>query len=331
MIPLGQITGELRDVREWTMVGQTAPTISNTKAMTGTYSIRMIGSTQAMVGLTFSEQNNIRCGVWLNHNGVSSYVTAAPVVTLRTLSAIVAQFVWNGTNGNVELLINGNIVDSKSAPTAGITATDQWMHIGMIFLANNVCSVYLNGLKILSYLAPNITISEAYCGGVRWNQYAYFDDFYVDGDISIDEAPPPDRFLFSLASGAGGSADWSPVGAANNYECVNDAVPNNDTDYVIANAADLVDLYATANVTLPTDYKVTSVLPIALARAMAAGPTLRLAASDGSNTTICSERTIGTSYAYVWESLNLAPDGGEWTEAKINAAQFGFKSAGSYS
>jgi hypothetical protein len=93
----------------------------------------------------------------------------------------------------------------------------------------------------------------------------------------------------------------------------------------------LVDLFATADVTLPTDYTVRSVLPLALVRAMAAGPTLKLASSDGANTTIGVEKTPGTSYMYLWESMETAPDGGEWTESTINAAQFGFKSAGSYS
>lgn len=169
-------------------------------------------------------------------------------------------------------------------------------------------------------------------GGIRWTNYAYFDDFYIDGDISnVNEAPPPDRFLFSLASAAGASSQWTPTGAATNSECVDEAVPNDDTDYVKAEAADLVDLYATADITLPTDYGIVSVIPIALAKRMASGPTVQLVAADGVSANLESaEKTPGTSYSYIWESLPAAPDGGDWTEAKVNAAQFGIKSAGEY-
>lgn len=329
MIALGQITGELNDAREWTaQIGSTAPVISNTKAMTGTYSIRF-SSSSASVGLAFSSQSGLRCGVWLNHAMPIGSFTAY-LFRLRNNISETVRVQWVG-NGNLQLLINGSVVAEKSSQTAGISQTNTWIALGLSYIANETVTFYINGIAQLSYDAPNTQINEAYIGGPNWNNYAYFDDFYVDGNISKNEAPPSDRFLFSLANNAGASSQWTPIGASANYQCVDDVLPNYDTDYVIANAADLTDLYAINNVTLPMNYKVSAVLPIALARAMAAGPKLRLAASNGSNTTIGNEHAIGTSYAYVWESLSLAPDGGEWTESKINAAQFGYKSAGVFS
>jgi hypothetical protein len=45
---------------------------------------------------------------------------------------------------------------------------------------------------------------------------------------------------------------------------------------------------------------------------------------------VSAAKTPGTAYGYVWEYMPLAPDGESWTESKINAAQFGLESAGSY-
>jgi hypothetical protein len=329
MIPLGQITGEVRDVREWTsQIGSTAPTISNTKAMTGEYSVRFAANT-ASIGLSFPSQSGLRCGTWLNHAMPSGSFTAH-LFRLRIGVTEIVRVQWVG-NGNLQLLINGSVVAEISPQATAISQTNTWIALGLSYIANETVTFYVNGLAQLRYAAPNTPINEAYIGGGVWGNYAYFDDFYVDGNISVDEAPPPDRFLFKLVNDVGASSQWTPVGASNNYQCVNDAVPNNDTNYVVANTANLTDLYKTTNVTLPTDYKVSAVLPIALARAMAAGPTLRFVASDGSNTTIRNERAPGMAYTYLWESLSQAPDGGEWTESKINATQFGYRSAGIFS
>jgi hypothetical protein len=333
-ITLGQITGELRDVREWTAQINTAtPTISNTKVMSGAYSIRCGNvSNQASVGHLFAAQSGVRCGCWLNHLGVGTG-TFAYIFVLRDNGAEVVSVRWYRVTATIELYVNGAQVDSISVASSGMSATDTWTHLGLAYLADNTVTFYVNGLPVLSAPAPVPQINEAFVGGGNfgWANYAYFDDFYIDGDISVDEAPPPDRFLFSLTNAAGSAAQWSPVGAANNYECVDDAVPNNDTDYVIANSAGLIDLHNTANVTLPTDYKVSAVLPVALARAMAAGPTIKLKASDGTNQTTGSAQTMGTSYAYYYDYLPLAPDGAAWNETKINSAQFGYESAGTFS
>lgn len=334
MIPLGQITGELRDIREWTaQIGTATPTISNTKAMTGSFSIRC-GNTanQASVGHSFPAQNGVRCGCWLNHMGVGTG-TFGYIFVLRNNGVEVVSVRWYRASATIELYVGGEQAASVSVTSSGMSVTNTWIHVGMVYLGGSVVTFYVNGLPILSSAVSEPQINEAFVGGgsFGWTNYAYFDDFYIDGNISFNEAPPPDRFLFSLVNGAGSSTQWTPIGAASNYECVDEAVPNNDSDYVIANAAGLIDLYATTNLTLPTDYKVALVRPVALARAMAAGPTIKLVASDGTNTTTGDAVTMGTSYAYYYDTLKLAPDGGEWTEAKINAAQFGFESAGTFS
>lgn len=340
MIPLGQVTGEMQDSREFVVYGATAnsPTVSSTKKYTGGYAIRYTTSSKAAGAAGFAAQSGIRCGAWVNHVGVSSISGRAWFFVLRGNSTNRAEVYWDDSTGNVVLVVAGTERGSISVGAAGLSNTNTWAHVGLCYVTGAPGSVtfYVNGLAVLTY-SDTITgtVTEAYAGGAAgangWAQYAYFDDIYFDGEISTDSAPPADRFLFSLVDGDGASEEWTPTGASANYDCVNDAVPNDDTDYVIASSAGLTDLYATAAITVPTNYVVRAVLPIALAKATSAGPTVKLVASDGVNSDLVSAaKTPGSSYGYVWEYMALAPDGEVWTESKINAAQFGLESAGSY-
>lgn len=338
--PLGQITAELQDVREWATFGSGAslPTISNTKQYTGSYAVR-IGNTSKAAGLVFTPQSNIRMGAWLNHAGLVNNGLGA-LFTVRAAGATVAQVYWEQSTDSVILEINGVAQQQRAASEIGLNAQNTWLHIGLTYLSvDGDCTFFINGLPQLTYSgALTGAVAEAYCGGSRnsafnygWTNYSYIDDFYVDGDIATNEAPPPDRFLFSLATGAGSAAQWTPTGAATNIACVDDTVPNDDTDYVLAAAADLVDTYTTADIALPANYTIVAAIPIALAKAMSAGPTLKLVAADGVNPDqVSAAKTLPTSYAYIWESMPLAPDGQPWSQSTFNAAQFGIMSAGSF-
>lgn len=331
---MGQVTGELQDVREWMTYGNSAgnPTVSSTKAYTGTYSTRVDGDDKS-IGVVFAAQSSLRAGYWLNHNGrITTQAVTQPVIwALRTVGTTTVKIVW--TNAST-LSLRVNDVEVATCPDTVISQTNQWMHIGLTYTTTRLI-LWVNGVSVFDHSGALLdAIIGVFAGGTNSNfgygSYTYIDDFYVDGDIaSVTEAPPPDRFLFSLPNGAGASSQWTPTGAASNYQCVDEAVPNDDTDYVKATDAGLLDLYAMADIALPTDYGVVSVIPIALAKTMAPGPTLKFVAADGVSANLESaEKTPGTSYAYAWESMPLAPDGGIWTEAKINAAQFGVKSAG---
>lgn len=360
--PLGQVTGELRDVREFASYGSYSilPTISNTKFYTGGYSVRLVDVVKCP-GLQFAAQDSLRAGYWCNHNGLSASSDNA-MIALGVLKSINQEvdIVWKRGGDGLAISLNGIVLALANASGAGaLTTPNEWIHIGITYVGGvaGTVTLFVNGLPKLSYTGDlPLGITACYGLGVAGNfgtsfnttalaigqvvqggqysflSYAYMDDFYVDGDITnASESPPPDRFLFSLASGAGASSQWTPTGQATNIACVDEAVPNDDTDYVKAEAADLVDLYGTTDITLPTDYGIVDVRPIALAKRMASGPTVKLVASDGVNADMVgAEKTPGTSYGYVWESMQLAPDGGAWTEAKVNAAQFGVKSAGVY-
>lgn len=347
--PLGQVTGELQDVREITSYYGTnanGPSLSNTKTYTGGYSFRNQAQCNHFGVLLPSAQTAFRAGVWCNHNSIYSGTNArATLLYARSASLPRVEVRWKRSTATLDMAIDGTIQSSVGVSAISLDIPDTWMHFGLTYIAGapGRTAFFLNGIEILSYegtltgdivsvLCGGNPLTHALTdGGYGWANYAYFDDFYVDGGIETHEAPPPDRFLASLASAAGDSAQWTPTGAATNVACVDEAVPNDDTDYVKAETVDLVDLYETADITLPTDYGIVSVIPIALVKRMASGPTVKLVAADGVSTNLeSSEQTPGTTYGYVSATMPLAPDGGDWTEAKVNAAQFGIKSTGVY-
>lgn len=70
---------------------------------------------------------------------------------------------------------------------------------------------------------------------------SYFDDLYVrddntfHGDVDVICLRP---------NGTTTLSEWTPFpGTATNYTCVDDSIPNEDTDYVTATATGLIDLY----------------------------------------------------------------------------------------
>ena len=336
--PLGHISGELQDVREFVQYGSVAPVISSTKAYTGNYSIRFAATT-AGAGIAFPAKNNLRCGAWINHAGLVAG-GAARILSLYASATEVAYIRWQSSDQSVQLKVNTTVRASGSAAEVGISPTNTWIHVGLTCQtgANGTITFWVNGIARLTYtgaIAENITL--AYMGGREtivsaFNNYAYMDDFYVDSDIDVSEAPPPDRFLMALPSGAGSSAQWTPNGAATNHECVDDPIPNDDTDTVSATAAGKLDLYTFGALTIPNGYSVEYLAPTALAKVAAAGPTVQFVAANGVNANLeGAERAPGTEYSYIWTPMAIGPDGNAWTQESIDAAQFGLKSAGSFS
>lgn len=332
--PLGQITGELRDVREWALYSGNQPSLVTTPVYTGGYALRSAYAV-GQPSIAFPVQTSgIRAGMWFRHN--LSYLGNCYLMTLHdaSRSATLMTLFYHDTTKVVTFQVGSVVVGTYTLAQLNMSTPNAWMHIGMTYLpALGKCTIYIDGLPVTSY-SGEITGTPQIIGfaGGGWATYAYMDDMYLDGGIETDEAPPPDRFLFRIATSAGSTAQWTPTGAATNVACVDDAPPNDDTDYVKAEAADLIDLYTIAPFVLPSDYGIIGVTSLALVKRMASGPTVKLLASDGVNTIESDEKTPTVSYGYSLHTMSVAPDNSDWgiTPDKVNATQFGIKSTGLY-
>ena len=126
-----------------------------------------------------------------------------------------------------------------------------------IFFSNTgtgTLQVWVNGVQVINATGLT-TAAGGYAYGARVqlgsNQgagtYAYFDDYRVwDATGSTQNAPAgtDSRIYTKLPSGAGATANFTPNGAAANWQCVDDNPPPGGTTYVSGASSGLIDAYA---------------------------------------------------------------------------------------
>jgi hypothetical protein len=151
----------------------------------------------------------------------------------------------------------------------------------------------------------------------------YGDDLYImsgsgarKGDIRVPTLFP---------SGAGNSTAWTPS-AGSNYQCVDEAAPNDDTDYVSSSTAGQRDTYAYDN--LPAGVTAVHAVQVNLnARKDDAGvrtiaTVIRRSGTDYDGTT----QTIASAYASYRQVYEQDPStSAAWGVAGVDAAEFGEK------
>lgn len=285
-----------------------------------------------------------RANYYINHAGhsISGNYKAYLVAIPTTLAAPIYCY-WRQDTALLYLVVNGSTAATVSIATNGFSTTNTWHSIGVTYKADasaGFVSIYINGTQVLTFTGNTGTsASGVYFGGsgessTGWANYAYFDDFYIDSASSeADAIPPSYSFGWSPASAAGTSAAWAATGATPNYECVNDTgAPNDDTDYVSATSAGLIDYYATTNITVPTGYAVNALIPTVWAKKTDTATASQIkcgARLSGSNTTNTAQSMI-TTYAMVFERHTAKPGGGAWSETDVNNSEMMIESAGTF-
>jgi hypothetical protein len=168
------------------------------------------------------------------------------------------------------------------------------------------------------------TIGNA--GGAPFNPV--IDDWYIantSGAVNSNFLGPL-RVQYLSASGVGTYSEWTPSGAAPNFECVNDVTLNSDTDFVFSSTQGARDLYAMSDiVTGGASIKGVQVLATVkkddvLARQF--WPLIRSAAVDASGTAWVNSLT--TSYVQYTGMFETDPNtGAAWTSGAVNGMQAG--------
>ena len=155
-----------------------------------------------------------------------------------------------------------------------------------------------------------------------------FDDFYICdttgtanttflGDIRVQAILP---------TGAGATTGWTPSAGAN-YQNVDEAAENGDTDYNSTATAGAIDTFAMGNVS-PSTGSVKGVQHQPVVRKDDAGtrtvaPIARIGATDH---VAGAGVNVNTTYAPVVVMAETSPaTGAAWTIAEVNAAEFGVK------
>lgn len=158
-------------------------------------------------------------------------------------------------------------------------------------------------------------------GGVSLNTVSFDDVIVRDDDWSGDA-----EVLALLPTGTGTTDDWSPSGAATTREAVDEAAPNDDTDY--AETSNVGDLSLHTYPDIPTTSTVQAVIALPYVEKTDAG-TAKIkstARSGGTNYDGDEKAPSDASYDYLPHIWETDPDtAAAWTPAGVNAAEFGFK------
>lgn len=234
-------------------------------------------------------------------------------------------------------LYRGSTSGTLLATSSGALTTGAWNFIeakltiadsGGYFEARvngDVWTTYTGDTKASTSLA---TANSIRLYGMPSVATVYYDDFYVCdgtgtirndflGDVRVDTLFP---------SGSGNAAQFTPIGSANNWENVDDASPDDDTTYNASDTAGNVDTFTFADLSA-LNASVFGVQANVLARKDDAGMRLlRAVARVGTTDYEGANMTLSDSYVdhrQIW-AQNPATSA-NWTEAEINAAEFGYK------
>ena len=225
----------------------------------------------------------------------------------------------------------GSII-AQTSP--GILSAGAWAGIEWeisISTSTGISNIWVNGAQVMtaSGLATQQS-ANAYANQVsfgdmtnRLNTSIYADDFRVwDTTGSYQNAPVgiDSRIITKLPSGAGSVTAWTPNGASQNWQCVDENPPDGDTTYVSASTAGNQDSYA-----MPVaSFTIAPVM--VLARALmrkddSATRTAGVGVVRGFSGATGITATIGSSYAFVDGCISIDPSTGlVWTASGADAA-----------
>ncbi len=331
---------------ELSVVG--SATVSSTKARTGTYSFRFALNGNTPMALSFTATAQLRAHLHLNHNGLGGTTDYAYIYRWLSGATQVGAIRYDRAEGYIAAYVGTSRVAYVTAASVGLDATDTWFALGLdlkLAASDGWIYLYKDGLLILSFDGDTLgatgktTVDQIQYGGGSsgsWQSYAYFDDLYID-DTTGETAPAPvpdRRFALIIPNNNGDKSQFtgSDGDQVNNYQLIDEIPPNGDTDYVKAESADLVDLYAMATVSPPAGFVVSALIPWAYTRKAAAedDTTVALVVKSSGTEQAGSAQSLGTSYALRWQRWATDPDGAPWTQAKIDDVQVGIKSGGAF-
>lgn len=159
-------------------------------------------------------------------------------------------------------------------------------------------------------------------------------DCYVD-DIAINDTSGayqnswigPGGVYLLRPTGAGSIAEWTPSGAAANWDCVDEVPHNGNTDYVYIDTTGKRDLYAMADLP-PQMLSVDVVQPMIWASLSQAGisyikPVLKLGASVTEDAQMNIVNVQPTYQIFRGSAIYEKPGGGGWTPADVNNLEAG--------
>jgi len=191
--------------------------------------------------------------------------------------------------------------------------------------------VRVDGVEFINYTGDTKNTANAYitnilitCGvnGVE----VMFDDLYFcnqSGSVNNDFLGDC-RIITIRPNGAGALTEWTPS-TGSNYQNVDDATPNDDTDYNATDALNAIDTFAFEDISGSGTVRA-AVLNLVARKDDAATRKIAGVVRVGGANYAGSDITLASSYAFYQDVREVNPATSiPWAISEINAAEFGYK------
>ena len=240
--------------------------------------------------------------IWAQSTGtVSAYrgathlgTSAAPVITANTYQHIECQILFSQTVGTIEVRVNGVTVLSLSGQDTCASALVEASQV-------------------------------AFAGGTGSGSNCYLDDIYAyDNTGSYNNTWIGDRRVLTLFPNANtATADWTAVGAATGYECIDEANPNDDTDYINATASGKISQFGLQNTPAGVS-AISGVVMVERSRKTEAGiGNTKMSIVSGASTTAGADKPLTEVYTYRQDVFETDPaTAAPFTPSGVDSLQF---------
>lgn len=309
-----------------------AAAISSAQARTGTYSLNIPSSSDYV-------QVNLPATVT---GGLYVQVAVYPTGEYND-GGIVGTLDSDGDVGMVVAIDEGMIKIYRGSTSyirevaQGAVNENAWNLIEVYFLQRNTdgrCIVRVNGNVVIDHTGDTVpTGGQENIAQVRFGAaysvhatYGYYDDMIINDTAgAVNNSWPGGAGISPLTpNGAGSYSELTPS-AGDNYSCMDDVPPDDDTSYVGSDVEEEIDTY---EMTAPTlDGRIGAVQWLCRAKANSEGTTyIEPVTSPGSGADIGTPQLVTTGYAYYKEIMEANPDdSAAWETADLADIEVGLR------
>lgn len=323
----------------WDTVGTPPATYTaTTSPKTGSRHYYADKNDAAGIGTSFASTTQVRAAFYFNRANTFYQNYSAWLVRWRNTAGWVCGFRINPSGGTVELYVNNSVAASVSLAATGLNTTNTWMHVGVTVKADatsGFASLYVDGVPKLTWSGNTGTdivslwiMAAVTTNTSQWFYRCYADDAYIDTAVGeADVAPPAVRFVPMRPNGAGNATQWTPVGAATNWEAVDDD-PKHDADmtYIESGTNGQLDLYTASDPTIPLGFGVSALIVMAVVKSTEVGPQVKLACRHNATNAVSPAKPLATSYGLVSHRFTTRPDSQPWQDSDPANTEIGVES-----
>lgn len=264
-------------------------------------------------------------------------VGAGNLIIFRNGSSIQMTVQWL-TGGVFRVLRGGAFLSGTEGTINVVPSNGIWMWVECkVTISSTVgtCEVKVNGVSVLNLtglnnqgVGGNSNITNVALSGD--NYFTYFDDWYIadtSGSYNNDYLGSI-KVITSNPIANGSTNNFTAVGAASNYLCVDEAaLANGNTDYVESSTAGHFDLYDVTSISTGITNAPAVWIECNAQKTIAGAREIKLLARSSGNDAISGVQSLTQSvYNYYSYVADKDPNGSiTWTGTNINAAEFGVK------